>query len=122
MLRLVRFTNPLIIGMAYSLLNLFKNRKVVYRGVLCKVSNLSLLIYLIHNNWLFKNYCLVSFWKYIYSNFSYKFVSIISIGLATTLFICATIIAFIYTKTLGKYTKHLSGLLYKQCNKVIEKI
>lgn len=106
---------------AFCSLNLFKrikwhSKKINY------VSSLSLLVYLIHENILFRNKIRPLIWDLLISHFGGNYV-LIWIGIfALTLFLASYIIAFIYDISLRKPIKKLADRLYVCLVSIFNKI
>lgn len=103
--------NPFIILTAIALMNIarhghFKNKTIN------SISKLSLLIYIIHENILLRSYYRPYMWRYIYENFGYEHVVLWVFAMAIIIFAAATIVSFLYEKTLQRLVKAASEKIY----------
>lgn len=102
------FMNPFIILISVTLFNIFGKFNLKNKTVNL-ISSVSLLIYITHENILFRRNIKPLFWLYVYNTFSYKYVALWVLLFSAVCFIGSTIIAIAYKKTLQKY-------VYKLCD------
>lgn len=86
------------------------------------ISSLSMLVYLIHENYLFRFYTRPAIWQYLYTNFGYSHVVLLDLGVAVILFIVSTIISMIYKETLQRAVTVVSKRIYLCIVKVYSKV
>lgn len=93
--------NFLNIFLAFGALNIFSkiNKK---SKIINYVSSLSMLIYIIHENILFRTIIRPRIWQYIYINFGYNYVLGWTCIYVATLFIASMIIAIVYKLSLQR--------------------
>lgn len=101
------FLSPFVLLTALSLLNLFK-RKVYVNRFINSVAGMTMLIYLFHENYLFREYIRPRIWMYIYENFGYDHVIPILFVFSILQFLAAVILSAIYKVTLDKLVKKVS--------------
>ncbi len=86
------------------------------------LSSLSLFIYLLHENYLFRGYTRPYIWQWIYTTFGYKHVILLDLGFAMVLFLVATIISAIYKETIQRLVNKVSDKLYAILGKMYFKV
>ena len=97
----------------------FKNRFINY------LSSLSMHVYLIHENYLFRTYTRPYFWQFLYLNYDYAHVVLLDLGMSLALYIISSIFASLFKETIGKIINRVSNSLYEIVGKIycfIEKI
>ena len=104
------YNNPLLFIIALTSLNLMKQTRFSSR-VINYVSSFSLLIYVIHENLLFRTYLRPLIWEWIYLNLGYDLLFLWIFLFALALFAAAFIVAIIYRYTLEKPIHKLSDWL-----------
>lgn len=114
MLRLIKTENILFLLFAFSLFNLFRSRNFVNKGI-NNLSKLTLYIYVIHENSLFRTYIRPYIFVFIKDNIGYDLLPLWTILSAVLLFIASAILSWIYKVTLHK-------LIVKFVNKNYEKV
>ena len=102
---------PFFLFIAFGGLNLF-NRTKFSSKFINYISSLSFLIYIIHENLLFRHYIRAKIWNLIYINFGYDLLFVWIAIYTVTLFIVATLIAALYNLTLQKLVHKLSDKIY----------
>lgn len=114
--------SPFLLVTAISLFIIFKEKKYKSK-VINNISSLTLIIYVIHENYLIRTYIRPYIWKYIYKKYTYKYVVLQDMLYAILLFIISTILAFLYKKILQKIIHNMSTKIYiimkkKICKKI----
>ncbi len=104
-------SNPFDILIGISLLNLFKSKKFINKKI-NYISSLSLIIYLLHENIMFKKEFFVNLYRYIYNNYTYKYISLWVLLIAVITFIISVILATIYKETIQKILKKVCDKIY----------
>ncbi|MCQ3034720.1 MAG: acyltransferase [Bacilli bacterium] len=102
---------------AFSLLNLFNKMKFKNKFI-NYISSLSLLVYLIHENLLFRTYVRPYFWQLIYKTFGYTYILGWAAIYVVALFAAAVTVSIIYKETLCRLVHLVSDLIYKGLSKV----
>ena len=101
MLRCCTFVNPFIILISIALFNMF-----LYKNIRCvlisKISSVSLMVYMIHENLLFRRYVKPEFWFYIYNKFTYENLIVWILLFAVFCIITSVVIALLYNVALKK--------------------
>jgi hypothetical protein len=87
----------------------FKSRFINY------ISSLSLLVYIIHENIILRNYYRPFFINWLYETFGYSQVVLLMLAVALAIFVGTTIVAFIYDKTIRRFVRKLSEVIHKVC-------
>ncbi|MBQ6381815.1 MAG: acyltransferase [Clostridia bacterium] len=113
--------NPVIIVMAISLVFLASSFKF-HNKIINSVSALSLLIYLIHGNYINRHYYLTYVWKFMYTNCKPRQVWAWILLYAAVLFIVSVIAAILYRLSLQKVTEKVSERVYRIGRKAYFKI
>ena len=117
--------NPFMIGIAFSSFALFsklnfKSRFVNY------LSSLSLLVYMLHENVLFRGYAKPQVFDFIYERFSYDYIVGWCVLLVVITFILASALAALYKETVGRLLKKGIEKLYPKCaavgNKLLDRL
>lgn len=121
MMRWNIYTNPCFILIAFSLFNIFKTFDLKSKRI-NYISNLSLLIYVIHCNRIIRDYVRFDIFEYIYTNFTYEYLLLWIILYACVSFVLAIILAVIYKKTVGKVVKRIGDKIYDFSVSYIEKL
>ena len=93
--------NPFMILSALALLNLFGQMRSSSR-VINYISGLSMLIYLIHENLLFRTYTRVRIWAYILNVYGETKIVLLTVVFAIVLFVVSIAVAFIYKNSIHK--------------------
>ncbi len=112
MLAMANIYNPLILLISISIFNI-ANTTSFYIKEINKISSLTMLIYLIHDNMLIREYGKSAYWTYIKNIFTYRNVAKISFITAIVVFLACIIIAGIYKNTIEKIVKWICDKVYK---------
>lgn len=117
--------NPLIILIAFSLFNIFRSKNFVNKTI-NKWSSMTLLIYVLHENVIFRTYLRPYIFVFIKDTFGYKYIVLWIIAISIILFLISSLIGLIYTKTIQKITRKIANkleiLYYNIIDKLTEKI
>ena len=113
--------NPFLIIIAIALFNLmrkltFKNRAINY------ISSLSLLVYIIHENVVLRNYCRTALWNYVYKNYGYSHILLWVFALSFIVFMFGLVSSMIYDKTIRTFIRKLADTLYSIIRNVYLKV
>ena len=76
-------------------------------------ASLSMLIYLIHENYLFRKFTRPAIWQYIYNNYGYSHIILIDLLFSVVLFLVAAIASCVYRETLHRVETRASSKLYQ---------
>ena len=96
--------NPILFLIAISLFYLF--RKMEFKSTFINsISALSLYIYLIHENLLFRLYTRVYIWHHIYEKVGYTFIVLKILLYSLLLFVVSVLISFIYRLTIDRIVR-----------------
>lgn len=110
MLRFNNIKNPLFILVSISLFNLFK--KLNFKNsVINFISSQTLLIYVIHDNYLFRELLRRDYYKYIFNTFGYKNICLICLISAFCTFIVSIAASSLYKLTLKRT---INSILYRK--------
>lgn len=112
-----RNNNPFIIMMVLGLLNYLKNVKFS-NNLISKVSQFSLLVYIIHENELLRTYYRPRAWQYVYDSFGYGHVLLWVFAIALAIYLSSVFCSFIYKNTLQKAVKWSCEVLYNTASKI----
>ena len=105
------FSNPPIVLCSITLLNLFRTLRFNSRTV-NYISSCSMLIYIIHENWLFREYLRTDYFRWIYYAFTYDKLLLWCFLLALVSFAASLTVAAIYKKTIQGRIYWLSDRIY----------
>ena len=116
--RWIKICNFLNLMISFSLLNLFSRLKFKSKFI-NYVSSLSLLVYVIHENILFRIYIRPRIWQWIYLNLGYSKLLLWEFLFIITLFSASCLIAALYKTTLQKLVAKLSDAIYKLLQRIL---
>ena len=91
-----------------SLLNIFRNLHFTSIPI-NRLSALSLLIYIIHENFLVRQYLRPSIWVWLHDTFGYDHLLLLVLGFAAALLVISGVLGAVYQHTLGKLVDKVSG-------------
>jgi hypothetical protein len=111
LLRWNRGYNPFLILFVIGLFNIVRNI-TFYNRAINYVSKLSMFIYIIHENYLLRNYYRPYLWKFVYDNFGYSHILAWTFVLVLLVFLFGFIMSILYACTLQKLVKKISNYLY----------
>ena len=103
--------------MVLGLLNYLKNIKFS-NNLISKVSQLSLLVYIIHENELLRTYYRPRVWQYVYDNFGYGHVLLWVFVIALSFYLASVLCSFVYKNTMQKAVKWCSEVLYNTASRI----
>lgn len=121
MLRYATIINPLIIIISISLFNLFINKSYCSNKI-NYISALTLLIYLIHDNFLLREYTKAFYWMNIENIFSYRYISLLVLFTTIGVFLVSLVIASLYKETIQKLIKKICDSIWNFLIKIEEKM
>ena len=113
MFSMILFSNPLIILLAVSLFNLF-NSNIFYSKAVNYISGCTLLIYVIHENYLLRMYAKAQLFEWIYVNFGYDHIVAWCVLLTLISFLGALLVAWLYKHSLGIVVEKISDYVGKK--------
>ncbi len=99
--------NPFIIIMAITSFNIFKQIKIRSR-IINYLSSLTLFIYLIHENILFRTYSKPAIWNSLLTKYGYGNILICSLSFAFVLFISSVILSALYDISFNRLVGRLT--------------
>lgn len=113
--------NVLFLIISFSSLNLmrmtkFNNKAIDY------LSSLSMFMYIIHENLLFRKYVRPIIWEWIYNNMGYNYVIIWILIFAISLFFASLIVSILYDVSLKKLVHIISDKLLNLIKRITFKI
>ena len=113
--------NPFLILIALSSFNLM--RKTTFKSrIINYISSLSLLIYIIHENIIIREYLRPAMWDYVYKNIGYDLIILDSLALMVIIFIASVIISALYDVSIRRIVRKISEVLYELISKICLKI
>lgn len=125
MLHFVKTENILFLVFAFSLFNLFRSKSFVNKGI-NNLSKLTLYIYVIHENYLFRTYIRPYFFVFIKEHLGYDLLPLWIILSAILLFTVSAILSWIYKVTLHKLVVKFADKTYEKLrsvyNRFMEKV
>ena len=101
MLHFCNFRDPLLFMSAFGAFNLVRNYSYKNSRI-NQMSSLMLLVYLIHENYIFSHYLRPAIWPWIYDMVGYDLLFVWIALFVFVLFSASVLLAFLYGKTLGK--------------------
>lgn len=102
---------------SFSLLNLFMRLEFTNKFVNL-ISSLSLLVYVIHENILFRELYRTKIWQWIYNIFGHNYVLLWVIIYTILLFIVSCLVALIYKSTLQKLVHFIADKIHQFLTKL----
>lgn len=103
--------NIFLIGMSVSIFNLFR-RLNIHSAFINSVSKLTLFIYIIHENMLLRLYYRPLVYMKLYEANGYTHIILWVLAFSLITFVAATVLAFVYTRTVQKLTLKIGDRLY----------
>lgn len=76
------------------------------------LSGLSMFVYLIHENYLFRSYTRPAIWQYLYLNYGYDHVVMLDLAFAVVLFLLSIVVSAVYKETLQRLVMKASNKLF----------
>lgn len=112
--------NPFMILFCITLFNIALNLDVRKKRGKCiqQIASLSMLVYLIHENIIVREYYRPCIWEYIYKNYGYSYLLLWVVGLAVTIFVLSTIVAYVYKHSIGILVYWISDKLLENLKKM----
>ena len=116
-----RIYNPLNIILSISMVHIF-NKFKFNNKIVSQVSQLTLLIYIIHEDINIRNFIKPYYWLYVYEKWGYKylFLEIIMLTICST--IISIIVAFVWTNFTKKTKRKISQIIADNYECVIQKL
>ena len=109
--------SPFILMIAICLFNIFKELRF-YNKTINFISSMSLLIYIIHENYFIREYLRPNIWIYFYKNYGYENVVIIDLLISIFIFLISILISILYKKFLqSKFHSSIDTV----CNLILDK-
>lgn len=112
--------NPFLLFIAIALLMIFSRKKFVSTFI-NRISALSLLIYLFHENFIFASQIRPKAYPFIYEHFGYDYLILWVLVYAAILFVVSAAISFVYQNTLHRLTNKLSDKIIIKISPVLQK-
>ena len=113
--------NPIIVMISLSIFNLFLNKKF-YDKKINYISSLTLLIYIIHDNILIRNYLKSWYYSNIFIKYGYTYINFVVLLTAFMVLIVSIFLASIYKETIQKISRLTCDRIYKCTKRIINKI
>lgn len=110
--------NPFLFLIAFSSLNLMRKTKFVCKPINF-VSSLTMFIYVIHENILFRQLIRPIIWNSIYQSLGYSLIFVWVALYALCLFVASIIISVIYKFTIHRLTTKISHILFGAVDKAL---
>lgn len=104
--------NTFLVLIAYGLFQVFRNLKIK-SSFINLVSSLSMLVYIIHENIIFRQYYRPTIWHWIYNNLGYNLILLWIFGFVVLLFLLSCLLAYLYKKFIQKYVFKASDFIHK---------
>lgn len=113
--------NPLLFLVGFGFFNLFKKMKF-YSKPINYISSMSLLVYIIHENILFRTYIRPMAWGYIFEFFGSTNVLLLVLIYSLSLFIVSLFGSLIYSNSISYFTRFISSKFTALISKIIPSI
>lgn len=113
--------NPFLLLAAISSMNLARAMKF-RNSFINRVSSLSLLIYIIHENYLLRLFVRPRIFAWIYEKFGYGRILLWMLLVVAAIFIASAIMAFLYQITVERLLQKLINKFYPRISKKINKL
>lgn len=120
MMRWNRMTNIFLILIAFSCLNLFRQMKFK-SSFINYISGLSLLVYIIHENILFRRRIRTIIWEWILNNLNMKLLFVWIAIYTLVLFVISVIVASFYKETIQKIIYKMSDDIHDYLSRIVNK-
>lgn len=104
--------NIFLIFIAYGLFNIFRKLKIK-SSFINLVSSLSMLVYILHENIIFRHFYRPTIWHWIHNTLGYNLVLLWVIIYAGLLFLLSCLVAYLYKKFIQKFIFNISDLIHK---------
>lgn len=114
---LVNQPNPFLLFLSLSIF-LFSLKLKIKSPVINKIAALSFLVYIIHDNKLFRTYWRPLFYNYIYNRFGYNYILLLVLLYTILIFAGSIIIAMVYKKVIGRISINISSFLYGRISSI----
>lgn len=108
LLHWIKNENPFYIIMAISSLNIARKLNI-RSGLITKISSLSLLIYIIHENFMVRNYIRPVIWSNLYNMLGHEFILLQVIGFSIILFIVSIFLGVLYQSIFQKHVHKIGN-------------
>lgn len=115
------FINPFIVGIAISLFDLC-NTHNWYNKIVNGISATSLLVFVISNNQLACSFLKPNLFEYIFSNYSYSYITIICPVIAFVTLLISILISLVYSATIQKIVRKVCGKIVSICSGMTSKL
>ena len=103
--------SPFIIMMVIGMLNIARN-KSFKSNIINQCSKMSLLIYIIHENMLLRNYYRPLMWQYVYEHMGYSHVLLWMFVIVIIVFVFGLIASIVYKCTIQKCVSKVVNVIY----------
>lgn len=113
--------NPFVIMLAVGLFNIFRNLRFKNR-IINYLSSLSLFIYVIHENLLFRKYTRVAIWVSLVNYYGCDNIVVVLLIYAVVLFIAACVVSALYQNTIHRVVNRIEKFIEKLVVGVFNKI
>ncbi len=121
MLHFATNSNPIVYLIAFSLFNLFRSKKFTSKSI-NYISKLSIYMYIIHDNFLFRSYIRPYLFVILKDTLGYTYIVGWILLFSLVLFILSLIISCIYKVTLYKIVIKISDKIYDKLRNAYNKI
>jgi len=109
--------SPFMIAMAISAFNIARTRDFYSRWV-NYISGLSMLIYLSHENILFRTYIRPLMWRFIYEQYGYRHILLWVLVMTIVVFAFGLVVSLLYKYTLKKLSDKIAGKAFAVVTKL----
>ena len=92
-------------------------RSKLRSGAINHISSLSLLVYLFHENVLFRTYTRPAIWQWLYTTFGYSHVVLLDLAYAFVLFLASIAVCAVYKETLHRAVSWIADKLFAPLSK-----
>lgn len=113
--------NPFLLLMTISALNIARNAHF-HSSLINKLSGLSMLVYLTHENMLVRMYYRPLPWIYVYNNYGYDHILLWAVLITIGTILISFAVSFLYQQTIQKLVARASDALYPRLEGTAEKV
>lgn len=109
-----RTSNPIIVLIGFAIFNLFVAQKDFENKTINYMSSLTIYVYLIHDNYIYRTYMYEKIFAFIHATFSYRYICLIIPPIAAGVGICSFILASIYKKVTKNSINKIVELIHNK--------
>lgn len=113
--------NPIVFLVSLACFNLFVNLKIKNK-LINYIASQTLLIYIIHDNYLIREFVRSDWFKYVYKTVGYNYIIFICVLSSMITFVITLMVSSIYKETIRKILIRLCNQTYEAMGKIYNKM